>query len=216
MSAGAIPADASARASEMERPSLDVSKLPKGAFGNRGIVWWGTVGFMISETMTLAVAAASYLYLRGNEESWPPPPTPLPALLIPTINMVVLLLALYPMVRAKRCAMQFDKRGTGMWMMVEGVFGLAATILRGAEFFAVNTKWDEDAYGSLVFFILGLHATLIIADLVEGVTIGSIFFTDRCEAKHYSDVEDAALYKWFLVLIWIPLYFLIYISPRLM
>jgi heme/copper-type cytochrome/quinol oxidase subunit 3 len=101
-------------------------------------------------------------------------------------------------------------------MMIEGLFGLTATIIRGFEFFAVNTKWDEDAYGSLVFFILGLHATLIIADMVEGFVIGSIFFTDKCEKKHFSDVDDAGLYKWFLVLIWIPLYFLIYISPRIM
>jgi heme/copper-type cytochrome/quinol oxidase subunit 3 len=52
--------------------------------------------------------------------------------------------------------------------------------------------------------------------MVEGFVIGSIFFTDRCETKHFGDVEDAALYKWFLALVWIPLYFLLYISPRLM
>jgi heme/copper-type cytochrome/quinol oxidase subunit 3 len=113
---------------DLERPALDVSKLPTSAFGNRGIVWWGTTGFMLSEGVTLAVAASSYLYLRGNEASWPPPPTPLPDLLIPTINLVVLLLALYPMQRAKQCALRFDKRGTGRWMMIEGVFGVAATV----------------------------------------------------------------------------------------
>ncbi|HEX6694339.1 MAG TPA: hypothetical protein VF035_06590, partial [Longimicrobiales bacterium] len=75
---------------------------------------------------------------------------------------------------------------------------------------------DDHAYGSLVWFILGLHGTLILTDLIEGGVIGSIFFTDRCQDKHFSDVEDVALYKWFLVLSWVVLYILIYISPRLM
>src|SRR5689334_22255133 len=110
----------------IERPAIDVSQLPTNAFGNRGIVWWGTAGFMIAEGMTLAVAAASYLYLRGIESSWPPPPTPLPSLLIPTINMVVLICAIYPMQRAKECALRFDRSGTGRWMMIEGLFGLTA------------------------------------------------------------------------------------------
>src|SRR4051812_42168773 len=112
----------------MERPAIDVSKLPTSAFGSRGVVWWGTFGVMISEGMTLAVAASAYLYLRGNEESWPPPPTPLPHLLIPTINLIVLLAAIYPMQRAKNAAMRFDKRATGIWMMIEGVFGVAAVV----------------------------------------------------------------------------------------
>jgi cytochrome c oxidase subunit III len=200
----------------LERPALDVAELPTEAFGHRGTVWWGTVGFMIAEGTTLAVAATAYLYLRGNEHSWPPPPTPLPSLLIPTVGLIVLLAELYPMHRATKAAKRFEKRNTGIWMMVAGVLAVVATALRMLEFRAVNTTWDDSAYGSAVWFILGLHATLILADMVEGFTIGSIFFTDRCEPKHYSDVDDAGLYKWFLVLSWVPLYFLLYISPRLM
>ena len=200
----------------IERPSVDVSRLPTEAFGHRSTVWWGTVGFMVCEGTTLAIAASSYLYLRGNETAWPPPPTPLPDMVLPTVNMILLLITIWIMSRAKHHAMRLEKRETGRWMMICTVAALGSTVLRGFEFAAVNTSFDDHAYGSLVWLMLGLHGTLILTDLIEGATIGSIMFTDRCENKHFSDVEDAALYKWFLVLSWIPLWFLIYVSPRLM
>ncbi|HEX6693689.1 MAG TPA: cytochrome c oxidase subunit 3 [Longimicrobiales bacterium] len=200
----------------MDRPAVDVSHLPTESFGHRSIVWWGTVGFMVSEGATLAIAASSYLYLRGNETDWPPPPTPLPDLLLPTINVALLLLSLWVVHRAKHHAMRFEKRHTGIWMMICTAVAFITTVLRGFEFASVNTSWDDHAYGSLVWLILGLHGTLILTDLIEGGVIGSIFFTDRCQDKHFSDVEDVALYKWFLVLSWVILYFLIYLSPRLM
>ena len=199
-----------------ERPSVDVSRLPTEAFGHRSTVWWGTVGFMVVEGTTLSIAAASYMYLRGNEAAWPPPPTPLPDLLLPTINVMLLLFTIWMMARAKEHAMRLEKRKTGLWVMCCSAVALVTTILRGFEFAAVNTSFDDHAYGSLVWLMLGLHGTLILTDLIEGATIGSIMFTDRCELKHFSDVEDVAVYKWFLVLSWLPLYFLIYFSPRLM
>jgi heme/copper-type cytochrome/quinol oxidase subunit 3 len=120
------------------------------------------------------------------------------------------------MQRAGHLAMKFDRRGTGVWTMIAAGIGFMTLMLRWFEFDAVNTTWDANAYGSIVWLILALHGTLILADFVEGATIGSIFFTERCQSKHFSDVEDAALYRWFLALVWVPLYFLLYISPRLM
>ena len=38
---------------------LDVASLPDHAFGNRSILWWGTLGFMATEGMAFALAAAT-------------------------------------------------------------------------------------------------------------------------------------------------------------
>ena len=51
---------------------LDVAGLPDHAFGHRSILWWGTLGFMATEGMAFALAAATYLYLSARVPEWPP------------------------------------------------------------------------------------------------------------------------------------------------
>ena len=69
-----------------ERVVADVSRLPTVVFGERNLASWGTTGFMIIETFTLALCAVTYIYLRKNTSVWPPHGTPLPSLLLPSIN----------------------------------------------------------------------------------------------------------------------------------
>ena len=83
---------------------IDVSDLPKTMFGHRHPVWWATAAFILVEGTTLAVGVFSYFYLRRNFTEWPPPRTPQPALLLPTINLIIILATIAPMVMADRAA----------------------------------------------------------------------------------------------------------------
>src|SRR3954463_7039925 len=89
--------------------SLDVSALPTVTFGRKGLMWWGTVSFMVIEGWTLGLTVMSYFYVRQNVESWPPLRTPHPSLLIPTINLVVMLASLIPAWVAAKRAKAFDQ-----------------------------------------------------------------------------------------------------------
>jgi hypothetical protein len=42
-----------------------------------------------------------------------------------------------------------------------------------------------------------------------------MFMTAPIEKKHYADVADSVMYWFFIALIWVPLYFMLYVSPRL-
>ena len=46
------------------RTVVDVSPLPRFAFGHKGLVWWGTVGFMVIEGSMFVMAVIVYFYLR--------------------------------------------------------------------------------------------------------------------------------------------------------
>jgi len=46
------------------RPVIDVSPLPKFAFGHKGLIWWGTTGFMVIEGSMFVMALIVYFYLR--------------------------------------------------------------------------------------------------------------------------------------------------------
>jgi heme/copper-type cytochrome/quinol oxidase subunit 3 len=87
-------------------------------------------------------------------------------------------------------------------------------VLRYFELRSLNVRWDENAYGSVAWLVLGAHATLLIADLLETGVFAALSYSSKWEDKHFSDAEDAAVYQYFLSLVWVPLYFLVYFSPR--
>lgn len=196
--------------------TIDVSALPRAAFGSRSIGWWGTVAFIVIEGTTLAVAATSYLYLRRNSLEWPPQPLQMPDLLIPTVGLLLLLLAILPLRAAAAAADRADLDGVGRALAAAAALGLLILAVRALEFGALNVRWDANAYGSVAWLVLGLHTALLLADVIETIAIGAIFWLGRVEPKHLPDVEDAAVYQYFLSAVWVPLYLLIFIGPRLL
>ena len=193
---------------------LDVTGLPDVVFGHRAIAWWGTVGFMVIEGTTLLVSVASYFYLRRNFDAWPPPPTPAPDLWIPTINLIVLLAMMVPMAIVQHAAKTFDRERVQRWLGISIVLGVAAVVLRIFEFDALNTRWDSHAYGSVVWVILGLHSTLLGVDLAESIAFFVLLRSPELKPQHFSDVEDASIYQYFLSLSWVPLYLVVFLGPR--
>ena len=202
--------------SSRPRSVLDVSHLPTVTFGHRNISWWGTLGFMAVEATTLAACVASYLYLRKNFQSWPPLTTPNPDLLVPTINMLLLLVVIAPMAWVDRAAKRLDLRRVRIGLLVAAILSAATVVLRVWEFGALNTHWDMNAYGSAAWVTLGFHTTLLLIHFVETMVIAVLMFVGPIEKKHFSDVSDAALYQYFLSLVYVPLYLVLFLSPRWM
>jgi cytochrome c oxidase subunit III len=194
--------------------TFDAGRLPDVVFGARNLASWATVGFMVIEGTTLVIALTAYLYVRRNFPEWPPPPTPLPGLLIPTLNTIVLLFVIVPMVFASHAARAFDLRAMRRALLAATALSAVNVGLRFFELDALNTRWDSHAYGSVAWLAVGLHSTLLIVDLIESATITALTFSRNLQKKHFSDVEDAAFYQYFLSLSWLPVYGLVYWGPR--
>ena len=197
------------------RTTLDVAHLPTSAFGSRGLVWWGTVGFIVIEGFTLALCVVAYLYLRRNFVEWPPPRTPAPDLLLPTIGLVVMLLSNIPMYFVTKAAHEFDRAAVARWLMVCSLFGVAFLVFRAFDFAALNSRWDSHAYGSVAWTTVGFHAVLVILEV--GETIGGtllFLFGKHIQDKHFVDATDNAMYWAFVTVGWVPLYVVVYLLPR--
>src|SRR5689334_18400466 len=87
------------------RRVLDVAAVPPGAFGNSGLIWWGTVGFMVIEGAMFVIAIIVYFYLRLKVAQWPPS-LPDPSLGVGTINLLVVIASCIPNALAKKAAEQ--------------------------------------------------------------------------------------------------------------
>jgi len=194
---------------------LDVSKLPTYAYGNRSLMWWGTWGMILIEGTVFAIALVTYYYLRDFSETWPPEGDP-PRLLFGTINLCILLASGLPNQWAKKAAEREDLSAVRRWLVVSLLFALAFIVVRGFEFPALNTHYDANAYGSIVYMILILHTVHLVTDAADTVVLTVLMFTGPLEGRRFVDVAENSLYWWFVVFSWIPIYFTLYIAPRML
>jgi heme/copper-type cytochrome/quinol oxidase subunit 3 len=67
---------------------------------------------MVAEAATLSACVVAYYYVRRNYDTWPPLRTPSPDLLLPTISLIVLVLALVPTYLFARAAKRLDRPAT--------------------------------------------------------------------------------------------------------
>lgn len=193
----------------------DVAELPTVTFGSRSLMWWGTLGFMTIEGWTTALLVVAYVYLRQNFEAWPPLGTPNPALLIPTVNLTLMLVSLMPAWLAARAAKRLDLAGVKRWLLVTCVVSLPIVVLRWWELWAINTRWDSNAYGSAAWTIVGFHTSLLLLDVIDTIGLTLFFAVRDMPAKAFSDTADNSFYWYFTVGIWIPIYLIVYVGPRL-
>jgi len=197
------------------RLELDVSHLPSTVFGHRGLLWWGTVGFIAIEGTTLVICAVVYFYLMRNFASWPPEGTPRPDLAIPTVQAALMLLSIPAAVALDRSSRRMDLGAVRRWMVILSVFVTAFLVLRWFELKALNVRWDTNAYGSAAWLVVVTHGTLLLLEWFEAVLFTAMLFIGPVEDRHFSDANDTTLYWIFMTSAWIPLYAAVYLFPNL-
>jgi heme/copper-type cytochrome/quinol oxidase subunit 3 len=193
---------------------IDVSKLPTSGFGPQAPLWWGMWGLFAIEGTMIALVLASYFYLRLSFKDWPPPNFGFPALGPGTVNTAVLIASIFPMAWVHRSALNDDQRKVQIGMVSMSVIGVIAVAIRCYEFPALKTHWADHAYGSVVWAALGVHMFHLIASTGENILLAVYTFLRDIDEKHQLDLAVNAMYWYFVVAIWIPIYVIIYYAPR--
>jgi cytochrome c oxidase subunit 3 len=195
--------------------ALDVSALPAYGFGQRSILWWATTGMMLIEGSVFTLVVVQYLYLKGRVPHWPPSGPP-PDLLWGTVNTAILLASCLPNALAKKAAERFDLRGVRIWLAVCVLFAVAFNVVRFLEFGRLNVRWDSNAYGSVVWLLIGSHTVHVVTDFLDTLVLAVFIFAgiDITE-RRFVDVSENALYWYFVVFTWLPIYGVVYFGARL-
>jgi cytochrome c oxidase subunit III len=197
------------------RSTIDVAHLPDHAFGSRSVLWWGTLGVIAIELTVFVITIASYFYLQGNEASWPPPGTRQPDHIWGTVNLIILLVSLIPNQFVKRAAENKQMTKVRIGIVIADLFAIAFCIVRIFEYRVLNVNWDTNAYGSVTWTLLTLHTLHLVTDLADSLVLTALMFTQHGhEGKRFVDVSENAFYWYFVVLVWIPIYLVLYWSPR--
>jgi cytochrome c oxidase subunit 1/cytochrome c oxidase subunit I+III len=204
------------------RAVIDISELPRHQFDTYDPVWWGNNILLAIETSMFAILIATYFYLRQNFALWPPPMgqltatlKPLPQLLYGTLNTILLVLSCIPMVFTDLSARRGDRFMSQVGLLTAVVCGVLAVVLRGFEFSAVYFRWDSNAYGSAVWFLLGMHMMHLSIMTTEAVLLVVWIFTREYDLKHRVDIVTLAIYWYWVVAIWLVIYGVVYFTPRI-
>jgi len=201
---------------------IDVSELPHHEFDTYDPVWWGNNFLLAIETSMFAILIATYFYLRQNFALWPPPVAqltatlkPLPELSYGTANTILLLASCFPMILTDLSARRGNRTMSRIGLVIAVVVGVIALVLRSFEYAAVYFRWDSNAYGSIVWFVLGMHNLHLFVLTTEAVLLTVWVFTREYDMKHRVDIVTLAVYWYWVVAIWLLLYAIIYFTPRM-
>src|SRR5215216_1212748 len=194
------------------KDELDLSKLETHGFGPRTTMFWGTLAFITLEATGFALAIGTYLYLMSINAQWPlgAPPGLLPGSLI----TFVMLASVVPNYFVKNWAREENLPLVQAGLVLMSMLGILILMIRWFEFPQLNISWDANAYGSILWFLLGLHTVHLLTDVADTIVLTVLMFTRHVTGKRFSDTEDNGVYWDFVVLSWLPIYLLLYWVPR--
>lgn len=202
--------------------TIDVTKLPTTGFDTRSPLWWGNLLLLLIETTMFGILIATYFYVRMDTSPFPPPRVnrlPViydtkPDLWLPNITLAVLLLSLIPGIWLDLSARRKNLGAVKIGLIITLAFNVAAIILRFYEFDSLYFKWNDNAYASVVWTILGTHLLHLFVMACEDIYSLSWTFAKGLDDKHALDVSVMAVYWYWIVGIWVLLYGIVYWIPR--
>jgi heme/copper-type cytochrome/quinol oxidase subunit 3 len=194
--------------------TLDVSGLPTSEVSNQAPLWWGQFILALIEASMFFILVAMYFYIRLSYDVWPPPGVQLPVVLIPTLAWIPLLLSAGGSYYASEAAKKGNRAGMILGLSANLLPALIFMAMRGYSWWTWNFNWKTGAYGSIVWTLMWLHTVDDVADLVFTAVLVLLLILGYTGPKQRLAVHVDSVLWYFIVLIWIPMYIVIYWGPR--
>jgi cytochrome c oxidase subunit 3 len=177
--------------------------------------WWGMVVLIATEAMVFLALLSAYFFVRAGASTWPPPGISPPELHRSVVFTVVLLASSIPIF--------WMEHALRLGNMRQVAWSLAIAFVMGAAFLA-NTMYDflnmefglqKNAYASLFWVIIGLHAIHVFIGLVASATVQAKVWTGRVTPERHVTPEVFALYWHFVDGVWIFVFTSLILSPHI-
>ena len=197
------------------RPIIDVSGYSPYNQNTASPLFWGMLGMILIETMVFASLVSAYFYLRAHAPEWPPGGVEPPKLMMPTVATVILIISSGFLHWGDTGIRKGDSRRLSIGMLVAALLGVVFLVLKAIEYSQKSYRWDSHVYGSIVWTIAGFHSAHVMALLLKTLVVDTLAFRGYFNRERRLGVTINGVYWHFVVAIWIPLYVVIYIVPRL-
>jgi cytochrome c oxidase subunit I+III len=191
--------------------------LPVAHTDAQAPLFWGMILFITIEAVFFGALLASYFFLRDREPEWPPGKTPLPDLRLPITYTIVLIASSIAMHTGDKAVQKDNQRLFLRAQTAALLLAVLFLVLKGIDYAVfVKDKWYTDAYGSLTWTMSGFHAVHVLSVVLKGVVVLALGHRAHFNPEQRLGVQINGIYWHFVVVIWLPLFFTIYLYPWLL
>ncbi|MEO7085117.1 MAG: cytochrome c oxidase subunit 3 [Gemmatimonadaceae bacterium] len=177
--------------------------------------WWGMVWLCATEAMLFASFLGAYFFLRGNIDAFAAEGGRYVPLTLPAIMTVVLLSSSATAWWAERGIERGDSVRLRIGLGVTMLLGLAFLSLQAVEYSHRDSSWTTSAYDSLFITITGFHGAHVAAGLLMNAYVQLRAWLGHFDDEHHAAVSNVLLYWHFVDGVWVLLFAVLYLSPRL-
>ena len=177
-------------------------------------LWWGVAGAVAIEAAVVANLLTSYFYLMAQNDQWPPEGVDPPDLLWATIVLLILPLSSVTMWWAGKGADADRKRQLAWGVTLSCLLAGLALAFRGLQLAAYDIRWNEHAYGSILWAITGFHFTHVVSAILGTAVVAVLAWRDYFTPERQLGVVVDTLYWYFVAGVFVPIYLVLYWAPR--
>lgn len=195
--------------------AIDASGMTRFA-PNRHPLWWGVLGVVTIEGIVVATLLVSYFYLKAQAAAWPPPGVEPPDLLLPSVNVVLLGASAFTMWWAGQGINRGNKTVLAIGTGASVLLATLVLVLRTVQMAEFEFAWNDHAYGSIVWTITGFHYTHVASAIVGTAVVTILSIRGYFTPERQLGVVVDTLYWYFVAGIFLPIWLVLYISPRIL
>jgi cytochrome c oxidase subunit 3 len=177
--------------------------------------WWGMMSLIATESMVFVILLGSYFFLRASAPHWPLGGIKPPELRLSVPFSFVLWASSAPIFYAEAAIRRDSQRGLRAGLMVSGIMGLAFLAYTLYDFDALTFGWRDNAYGSIFYLIVGLHALHVFVGLCMNALVQVKAWQGKFNATRHTTVEVFGLYWHFVDAVWIFVFASLFLSEAL-
>jgi heme/copper-type cytochrome/quinol oxidase subunit 3 len=177
--------------------------------------WWGMAVLIITEGMVFAILLASYFFLRAASKEWPIGGIELPKLGLAIPFSFVLWGSSIPIFVAEAALRKGRIATFKAGLAVSFVMGLAFFAFTLYDFNDLHFGWRDNAYGSIYYTIVGLHAIHVVVGLGMNVVVQLKAWLGRYARGRHASAEVFGLYWHFVDVVWLFVFPSLYLSPHI-
>ncbi len=178
--------------------------------------FWGMAVMIATESMLFLALLATYFYLRASSSAWPIGGLDLPKLdLRAWIFTAVLLGSSIPIFAADAAVVRGRLGILRVALALSFLLGAAFLVNTYLDFQDLHFGWDTNAYGSIYYVTVGLHAAHVLAGLMISAVVQYKVWRGLIDAEHHTSVEVFSLYWHFVDVVWLFVFSSLFISVHI-
>jgi cytochrome c oxidase subunit I+III len=177
--------------------------------------WWGMVTLISTESMVFVILLGAYFFLRASAPHWPLAGIKPPELKLSVPFSFVLWGSSIPIFYAEASIRRGSQRGLRAGLAISGVMGLAFLAYTAKDFNDLTFGWRDNAYGSILYTIVGLHGLHVVIGLGMNALVEVKAWQGKFTATRHTTVEVFSLYWHFVDAVWVFVFASLFLSEAL-